>query len=89
MPQGLQTFHPDGRLDVDITDRMTRFVGDYALNPSPEGFVAVAGMSPETHFLTCNQHTTPGSGPFFRIEYGGFRYRWTAASLIRVKVFAY
>lgn len=47
MPAGLQTFNADGSVQVDVTSRLTRWVGTYTVAASRAAwtFFPVAGMS--------------------------------------------
>ena len=49
MAQGLQVFDASGNLDVDITNRLPRFLGVESISASKQsGRIVNAGITPET-----------------------------------------
>ncbi len=49
MAQGLQVYDANGNLDIDISDRLPRFLGSVNIPASkPTGRIVNAGIKPET-----------------------------------------
>lgn len=77
MSQGLRVFSPSGALRLEISDRMSRFVQTYVLQPffGPSGtnqFVAVSGMENDGTWMI----TFPSTFYKAEVQSGGFRI-WT------------
>ena len=89
MTVGLQVRDRQGRITVDITTRVTRFVQTLVLPPSGETTVSVAGVDAENFFILCNRSTTYRLGPFFRIEAGGLRYSYFGLGNITVHFYRF
>lgn len=76
MPQGLQTFYADGRIQLDLTDRLTRFITSGTYTP-PAGtglrtaFVSVPGMANDGTWIAIAS-SGPGAGNPVTIVSGGF-----------------
>lgn len=91
MPAGLQVFAPNGVLRLEITDRLTRFVGTYTLpawNDAGVRFVAVSGMTDDGYWVV----TLPSPDYYYQIVNGGINVwstniRFTGFTSVPISVY--
>jgi hypothetical protein len=80
MSFGLQTFHSDGSLLLDISDRLTRIVAQYTITssyPDSSGFQAVSGMSRDGSWMVVpgrDAYNTSFGGITCLVWDGGFKW---------------
>lgn len=54
MPAGLQVFSPNGKVRLEVTDRLTRHIGSFSFPPwndATSRFISVAGMVDDGHWV--------------------------------------
>ena len=60
MPQGLEIIGPDGTVELTISDRITRILGEVSMTGGTAGSVTNAGLSTGTPFFWVSKNASSG-----------------------------
>lgn len=91
MPAGMIVRDPSGRIQVDLTTRVTKYVFSLTL-PNTNGaetLVSLPALVPGEFFLVSDESTIYRTGPFFQIQSGSLRYSWRGNRSILVHFYRF